>query len=801
MKRFENRIRLGTWQPEIAQRVCVIFTLCASLLTSAQAQSEAVKLETVGSRRSYSIDLLRLQHELNALFLATDLNAGEFNDLIGAFGELSWADVLSEGATADRNISLGHFNLEDVGNAQVNLILADSMRVDQIINGRVGSLDNHTSDSLAEGLHHRYYTQLREEGIQAQLDSINNFLGSILNQLLNPATVTTDPATEVSAFSASLNGSFEDGGSEVVASGFELSLQSDFSEPSIYDATGSGSFAEALSGLTKGTTYYYRAFAEIPLGRVVGDILNFVTVGDAEVSTGTASDVTIATVQLNGTLVGNGGGTIEDAGFEYSTNSTFGDATTISVGSISGEFAATATDLEGETTYYFRGFATNEAGIVYGDSSSFMTEPYLPCSGASSITFDDDEYSLVEIRDQCWFAENLKTTHYADGTSIPELTAAEDWSNATIGARSAFANDSANLSTVGYLYNWSAVNDAAGLCPSGWHVPTDAEWTALTDFLGGEATAGAKLKSAPSDSPGWDGTNATGFSGLPGGDRNGFYGYFDNSNSGYWWTATSNSPTTSWFRLLGTDFVGVYRAAVTNSYGNSIRCLKDASDEGTADEDATNEEPPSLSDPTCASSSIEFDGQSYNVVQVGTQCWFKENLRTTQYANGLPIPQVTEPASWTTAQEGARVAYSNDSTGLATNGYLYNGFAVNDESGLCPAGWRVPSDADWTTLADALGGNAVAGGKMKSSSSDNPAWDGTNDSGFQALPTGIRDHFDGAFLNGETDAAWWSSTAGGSGAWYRKLYANQESLDPFTGFMQFGFSVRCVQEAESGTGS
>ncbi len=134
---------------------------------------------------------------------------------------------------------------------------------------------------------------------------------------------------------------------------------------------------------------------------------------------------------------------------------------------------------------------------------------------------DGHSYGVVEIGDQCWFAENLRTTVYADGSAIPEETDNTAWAGLSTGARCDYDNDASNVATYGRLYNWYAATDAAELCPTGWHVPTDDEWTALETYLGANGhsgTEGAALKSTS----GWAGANGTddfGFSALPGGSR------------------------------------------------------------------------------------------------------------------------------------------------------------------------------------------------------------------------------------------------------------------------------------------
>ena len=135
---------------------------------------------------------------------------------------------------------------------------------------------------------------------------------------------------------------------------------------------------------------------------------------------------------------------------------------------------------------------------------------------------DGYDYAVVEIGDQCWFAENLRTTVYADGSAIPEETDNTAWAGLSTGARCDYDNDASNVATYGRLYNWYAATDAAELCPTGWHVPTDDEWTALETYLGANGhsgTEGAALKADIRLGSGGNGTDDFGFSALPGGSR------------------------------------------------------------------------------------------------------------------------------------------------------------------------------------------------------------------------------------------------------------------------------------------
>ena len=167
--------------------------------------------------------------------------------------------------------------------------------------------------------------------------------------------------------------------------------------------------------------------------------------------------------------------------------------------------------------------------------------PSFTCGTSTMTDKDNNTYSTVSIGAQCWTTTNLKVTRYDDGSLIPDLTSSASSPWATSGARTDYTGATGlptgqtYVSTYGYLYNWYAVNDTRRLCPSGWHVPTDAEWTILTDYLGGLSVAGGKLKSTGDNTAGtglWNfpntgADNTSGFSALPGGFRYSFGSFND----------------------------------------------------------------------------------------------------------------------------------------------------------------------------------------------------------------------------------------------------------------------------------
>jgi uncharacterized protein (TIGR02145 family) len=429
----------------------------------------------------------------------------------------------------------------------------------------------------------------------------------------------------------------------------------------------------------------------------------------------------------------------------------------------------------------------------------------------------------------------------------------QTWSSKTTGARTVYGHSAANLATYGYLYNWYAAIDKKGLCPSGWHVPFDGEWTTLTTYLGGESVAGDKMKDIGTNN--WDSSspganNSSGFSALPGSTRSSGDGSFCCIGSyAIFWSSTEEDNTRAWQRFLISIYSQANRGKSTDkSGGASVRCIKDTisivsiptltttaitaitttsansggnitADGGasitargvvwststnptntlttkTADGTGSGSFSSTLTNltpkttyyvrafatnstgtgygneiifTTTDSSSVmgipcpgtptvkDIDGNTYNTVQIGTQCWTKENLRVTKYRDGTDIPLDESGGTagngtgqtWSSRTTGARTVYGHSASNLAIYGYLYNWYAVADPKGLCPIGWYVPSEAEWNSLSSYLGNDP--GVKLADTSWILVFGKPTNESGLSIKPGGYRDtsgRFCAAFICG-----------------------------------------------------
>lgn len=224
-------------------------------------------------------------------------------------------------------------------------------------------------------------------------------------------------------------------------------------------------------------------------------------------------------------------------------------------------------------TVHINGGQDIEISISQIDSIDFKTNP------ETVKDYDGNVYHTVTIGSQVWLVENLKTTKYRDGTSISNIKDIIIWKNIETGAWCDYDNKDSLGAIYGHLYNWYAVNNEHKLAPSGWHVASDAEWTILTDYLGGLNEAGGKLKESGFEhwfKPNADASDIVGFSALGGGFRNG-----DNfqrlKDRGLFWTSTEyqDNNNSAWYRNFYYDEGRIYRAYSDKKVGYSVRCIKD----------------------------------------------------------------------------------------------------------------------------------------------------------------------------------------------------------------------------------
>lgn len=225
--------------------------------------------------------------------------------------------------------------------------------------------------------------------------------------------------------------------------------------------------------------------------------------------------------------------------------------------------------LPGQTTQVTINMTFNtgvlEITVIWGSISRTVTD------------IDGNTYQTVKIGNQWWMAENLKVTHYRDGTPIPNVTDNTEWVYLSTDAYCAWENDDDSADTYGYIYNWYAVDNSRKIAPVGWHVPTDAEWTTLTTYLGGTGVAGGKMKETGTShwaSPNIA-TNESGFSALPGGCRHDGGTFNILGVLAYFWSSSQVDSHSAWSREMGYDGSGVDGNDYGKRHGFSVRLIRD----------------------------------------------------------------------------------------------------------------------------------------------------------------------------------------------------------------------------------
>ena len=462
----------------------------------------------------------------------------------------------------------------------------------------------------------------------------------------------------------------------------------------------------------------------------------------------------------------------------------------------------------------------------------FTVAETFVCGTSHVFDYDGNVYNTVQIGAQCWIKENVRATHFADGTPIPIAT-----TNSTTNAYCCYPNnDASTVPTYGLLYNWPAVmqmdfnsgeSDIQGICPDGWHVPCEQEWYTLLYYMMGQSDLQCDNQSdnigkALASTSGWQScgsnctvgndlstNNASGFSAMPAGS---YDGYYDNENFGYkaffWSSSKSLYNNMADIEYLVYDRASLSHWAYGMMYFLSVRCLRNETDSVHSGGQ------PCPQHPTVT----DYDGNVYNTVQIGTQCWMKENLKTSHYADGTYIP-VADTISHSISY---RYFPEDDSSNVSTYGCLYNWAAVmngnsastavpSNVQGVCPTGWHVPSAAEWIVMQDYVGAqnDCQCGHRsdlIAKALSSTTAWESStiycspgylpmynNASGFSALPAGY--YYGGGYSVLGREAWFWSTTeVGVNGAAYRNIQNDLANFQEVGISNYFGLSVRCLKD-------
>jgi len=386
------------------------------------------------------------------------------------------------------------------------------------------------------------------------------------------AKVETKAVSEILATTAKVSGDIIDLGEGITDYGHCWGLTA---TPTIADSRTSlgaaiktGVFTSELKALESGKKYYVRAYVQSSEEVDYGTDITFSTLSVPGAPTGVSAVAGNAQAIVTFSAPSNNGG-----------SSITGYTVTSSPGGLKGAGSVSPITINGltnGTAYTFTVTAINVIGTGPVSSASNSVTPSAPLPTLSDI--EGNIYNIVTIGTQVWMAENLKVTKYNDGSTIPNITNNSSWAALSTPGYCFYNNDATTYkATYGILYNWYAVNTGK-LCPTGWHIPTDAEWTTLSNYSGGESIAGGKLKEVGTShwlTPNTGATNESGFTALPGGfnSKDGAYSLI--GDSGKWWASNEYSTSSGWYYLLSFSNSNAFISYANMRNGFSIRCLRD----------------------------------------------------------------------------------------------------------------------------------------------------------------------------------------------------------------------------------
>jgi len=444
------------------------------------------------------------------------------------------------------------------------------------------------------------------------------------------------------------------------------------------------------------------------------------------------------------------------------------------------------------TVYYWKVVAyDNDGNSTAGPLWTFSTRAGWECGDLMLDLRDNKIYSTAQIGPRCWMTENLNI-----GTMIPGTS--NQTNNGVIEKYCSYdLPEKCEIS--GGLYQWhemmqySTMGGEKGICPDGWHLPTDGDYCALAKYIdptvnctstGWSGTdVGTKMKSTSGWFGGGNGTNSSGFNARPGGARLGDGSFLIPTLNAHFWTS-SVSYSYAWYWRLDWDNTGIFRYDDTRYRGQSVRCVKDWQ---------------------CGDNFLDQrDNQIYKSVQVGTQCWMADNLNI-----GLMIQNPFSPENNGIIE---KFCYDNNAAKCDVYGGLYDWdemmqyITTPGVQGICPDGWHLPTDEQWCILeqyvdpsitCNSTGFRGIdGGGRLKEAGTEHwmaPNYGATNSSGFTGLPGGILYCCGGGFFGYKIYGNFWSSSANGPNAWLRSLQYYNAQIARGEIDRGFGYSVRCLK--------
>ena len=387
------------------------------------------------------------------------------------------------------------------------------------------------------------------------------------------------------------------------------------------------------------------------------------------------------------------------------------------------------------------------------------------------VTIENNDLKQIDsitIGSQKWMRNNLNVVRFRNGDIIEQAKSKEQWKQAGLNKKPVWCYylfDQKNSNENGILYNYYAVVDKRGLAPKGWQIPKIEDWKILITNLGDAKLACNQLKSLSGWKENKNGTNSSDFNAKAAGliDRDG--GFCCKGEIANWWSSTINESDDAWIIAIGSDHDDVGIGTAYKNAGISVRCIAESTEVSS--------------------------------IKIGNQLWMQSNLNVDYFRNGDKIFEAKTNEEWIKAGKEGKPAwcyYNNDRKTADKHGKHYNWFAVNDPRGLTPIGWRIPSDEDWSILEENLGGEKLAGKKIKTINEWLENGAGTNETKFYAYPSGGRS-FDGIFDGLGWGCGWWTSlNYDTENALLRSVRFDDNEIHRGIVSKQSGMPIRCIKE-------
>lgn len=593
--------------------------------------------------------------------------------------------------------------------------------------------------------------------------------------------VTTEEASNITQTTANSGGNVtSDGGAAVTARGVCWSAQQnpDLEDSHTIDGTGTGNFSSLITGLSPNTNYYIKAYATNSVGTTYGSQQSFITSENpttATVTTANTTDITQTTATTGGTVHADGGATVTARGVCYSTSSepTLSDNYTTN-GNGLGTYVSNLTGLAPKTQYYVRSYATNSEGTAYGNEMTFIT--------LSNLT--------------------LPTVTTDDATDITQTTATGGGNVTSDGGTDVtergvcWSTDPNPTLTDNFMINGSGTgafeSNITGLSGNTWYYVRAYATNSEGTVYGNEITFTTLLELPTITTDNISDTTQT--TATSGGNVTSDGGASVTERGVCW--STNPDPTLSDNYTTDGTGTGTFVSSITGLTENTIYYVRAyaTNSVGTTYGNEMTFTTTEASSFQCGDQ-ITYEGQVYNTVEIGTQCWMKENLNIGVRINGTQTMQNNQVIE--------KYCFNDTEANCDTYGGIYQWDEMmqytgeEGAQGICPYDWHISTDDDWTTLNDLLGGTLVAGGKMKETGIIHwisPNEGATNESGFTGLPGG-NCYPGGGFSNFSGFGFWWSATESSStSASYLWLSTFQTDLLNSNGGKENGFSVRCVKD-------